>query len=305
MRAVLNLIATLVFLSFALLSCQDGSTPFNPDVSGNPAQSSIALQTAVIGNYVWHDENMDGIQNDGEIGLGDITVNLYDCEENMIALTTTNEEGHYHFEQLEAGEYMLGFEAPDGYQFSPRNQGDDDAVDSDPYPESGITECFTVEVDSENLNWDAGLFMMSDDDCTYGKGFWKNHCGMGPQDDLVSDLLPVRLGDEGGDYSINVETAEMAHEILGQHSYGHPSNGITKLYAHFLTAKLNIANGASDEDIAELVGEVDEFLADNSYEAWDELPHEDRQMVNDWKGTLGDYNEGEIGPGSCHDYLAN
>lgn len=304
MRTLSSSIVSLVFLSFVFSSCQDGSVPLNPDASQIRAQSNIVLQTAVIGNYAWLDENMDGIQDEEEAGLGDITVILYDCEENMIASTTTDEEGYYLFEELEAGEYFLGFEAPEGYQFSPQEQGDDDEIDSDPNAETGMTECFALEADSEDVSRDAGFFMMDNDDCTYGKGFWKNHAGMGPQEDLVSDLLPIWLGDDDGDFSMAVETSEMAFGILGQHIYGHPSNGITKLYAHFLTAKLNIANGASNDDISELVTDVDDFLADNDYNVWDELSQEDKQMINGWKGTFEDYNEGEIGPGSCNNHLA-
>jgi len=270
---------------------------------GLNGQSSIVLQNAAIGNYVWNDTNMDGIQADSEPGMDDVVVELYNCDEELIATDTTSEEGHYFFEGLDAGNYYLVFYAPDGYAFSPQDQGDNDAMDSDPNPETGMTECFAIEEDVEDASRDAGLYMMEDEGCTRGKGYWKNHCGFGPQDDLVTDLLPLWLGNEDGEYSMNVETAQIAYDILQQQTYGVPSNGITKLYAHLLTAKLNIANGASDDDIADLIAEVDDFLAANDYEGWSELSRDDRQMVNQWKGMLESYNEGEIGPGSCSDYM--
>jgi hypothetical protein len=141
--------------------------------------------------------------------------------------------------------------------------------------------------------------MMEDEGCTYGKGFWKNHAGMGPQEDLVTDLLPIWLGNSDGDYSLGVETAEMAYNVLQQHEYGHPSNGITRLYAHLLAAKLNIANGASDDDIGDVITDADNFLAGHDWESWNDLGHEDRQTINGWKDMLEDFNEGIIGPGSC------
>ena len=181
-----------------------------------------------------------------------------------------------------------------------KDQGDNDSLDSDVDPETGMTACFSLTEDEVNTTFDAGIYLMEEDNgCTYGKGFWKNHAGMGPQGDLVSDLLPIWLGNSDGDHSMNVETAEMAYNILQQHEYGEPSNGITRLYAHLLTAKLNIANGASDDDIAGVITEVDNFLAANSWEGWSDLGHEDREMVNGWKDMLEDYNEGMIGPGSC------
>jgi hypothetical protein len=244
---------------------------------------------------------MNGIQDEDEIGMEGITVNLYDCEDNMLATTTTDENGNYMFSELTAGDYMLGFMIPEDYVFTMMDQGDDDMVDSDVDPETGMTACFTLEADEANMSMDAGIYYMEEGGCTYGKGYWKNHTGMGPQDDLVTDLLPIWLGNSDGESSMNVETAEMAYDILQQHTYGEPSNGITKLYAHFLTAKLNIANGASGDDIADLITEIDAFLADHDWNDWSDLTQEERQMVNQWKGMVEGYNEGDIGPGSCGD----
>jgi hypothetical protein len=254
-----------------------------------------------LGDWVWYDDNMNGIQDEGEEGIGGVTVNLYNGEEEMIATATTDEMGYYMFSMLAPGDYYVEFMLMENYMFSPMNEGDDDAVDSDADPENGWTEVITLEEDMNNYDVDAGMYMGEDDGCTYGKGYWKNHCGMGPQEDLVTDLLPIWLGNDDGEMSMNVETAEMAYDILQQHTYGEPSNGITKLYAHLLTAKLNIANGADDGDIADLIEEIDDFLAEHDWESWDDLEHEDRQMVNQWKGQLEGYDEGETGPGACGD----
>ncbi len=274
------------------------------DIVDNTIDAGIYMMEmpgGVIGDYVWVDANMNGIQDEDEMGMEGIEVTLYDCEDNMLASTTTDADGMYWFTELEAGDYMLGFGIPEDYMFTMMNQGDDDAVDSDVYSETGMTECITLEMDEMNGTVDAGIYMMEDDGCTYGKGFWKNHSGFGPQDDLVTDLLPIWLGNSDGESSIAVETAQIAYDILRQHEYGHPSNGITRLYAHFLTAKLNVANGASDEDIADYIVEADNFLADNDWEDWNELDHDTRMMINDWKDMFEDYNEGDIGPGNCDD----
>ena len=50
-----------------------------------------------------------------------------------------------------------------------------------------------------------------------------------------------------------------------------------------------------------MIDEADDFLAEHDWEGWGDLSQDERQMVNDWKGTLGEYNEGEIGPGSCNE----
>lgn len=139
-----------------------------------------------------------------------------------------------------------------------------------------------------------------DSNCTHGKGFWKNHAGLGPQEDLVSALLPQTLG-SGGGKSLVVNTADTAFLVLQQHTFGEPSNGITKLYAHLLTAKLNIASGAASDDVDDVILAADAFLVDHDWKDWECLEKELRHDVQKWKGRLEAYNEGEIGPGSCDD----
>lgn len=290
------LIPLLAGIMIFSISCQDSS-----DITRPGSQRVISpLQTAAVGDYVWLDDNMDGIQDTTEAGIADVVVNLYSCDDSLIADAVTDADGYYMFDSLDAGDYYLEFELPDGYLFTLMDQGGDDELDSDVDPETGTTDCFTLTEDQSNMSLDAGMF--PDLGCTYGKGFWKNHTGLGPQPDLVTDLLPIWLGDEDDSSSMEVTTAEMAYDILQQHEYGDPSNGITRLYAHLLAAKLNIANGADDEDIAATITDADDFLGDYSWEHWGDLGPDQRQMVNGWKDMLESYNEGEIGPGSCDEY---
>ena len=296
----LFVLALTVLLIFSV-SCQDGSNLTDPNALNGQGSLMTPLDLASVGDFVWNDVNMDGIQDTSEYGMADVVVNLYTCEDTMIATTTTDADGAYLFEELEAGEYYIEFELPDGYLFTMMDEGDDE-FDSDADPETGITECFTLEADMPNMTIDAGIYMEEDDDCTHSKGFWKNHAGLGPQPDYVTDLLPIWLGTEDDSTSYEVDTPEMAVDFMQQHTYGHPSNGITKLYAQLLAAKLNIANGADDEDIADVISDADDFLGQYNWESWDDLEDEDRDAVMEWKGLLGDYNGGEIGPGSCDEY---
>jgi hypothetical protein len=84
-------------------------------------------------------------------------------------------------------------------------------------------------------------------------------------------------------------------------TYGSNSNGITKLYAQLLAAKLNFASDASDGAVADYVTDADAFLAVHDYMDWDGLSDEDKDMVMMWQGTFDDYNNGLIGPGHCED----
>jgi len=134
---------------------------------------------------------------------------------------------------------------------------------------------------------------------TYTIGYWKNHAGFGPQPDVVSPLLspPIWLGTEGGSKSLCVASAQTAVAVLKQKTYGTSSNGITKLYAQLLAAKLNIAAGAGDAAVGAVISAADAFLATKNQGAWSSLSSSQKSMVLGWASTLDAYNNGIIGPG--------
>lgn len=264
-------------------------------------------EIAAIGDTVWFDENINGIQEPGEWGFPDVTVNLYDCFDNFIATTTTDANGYYLFDNLTPGDYYVEFIKPEGYAFTLQDQGSDDAVDSDADPVTGIAICTTLEPFETDVTWDAGLYLLELDGCTLTIGFWKNHAGTGPQPDFVTPLLPIWLGNEGGTKSIEVTDAITAARIMGKNINGpifgtkKKSNGIIKLYAQLLGAKLNIENGADGSDVAGVIAEADAFLADYDWTDWRGLSKPEKQMVIGWMSMIDDYNNGIIGPGHCDD----
>jgi len=262
---------------------------------------TTVVEPACLGDYVWEDLNMDGIQDEGEPGREGVTVFLMDCEGGELASTVTDVDGFYMFCELEPGDYNVKFMLPVGYEFSPQDVGGDDAVDSDADPATGMTVCTTLDPGEYDMTWDAGIYMPVQDGCTLTIGFWKNHAGFGPQADVLSQYLPITLGDEGGSKSLVVNDAAMAVAILKQKTYGKPSNGITKLYAQMLAAKLNVASGASDSDISDYLDDADAFLADYDYMDWDSLSDDMRDDVMMWHKSFDMYNNGDIGPGHCGD----
>lgn len=140
-----------------------------------------------------------------------------------------------------------------------------------------------------------------DEGCSHTIGYWKTHAGFGPQADMVTQHLPIYLGDMGGDETMAIMTAQDAVDILKMKTYGKPSNGITKLYAQLLGTKLSIADGASDGDVADAIQDADAFLADYDYTDWKGLSKDMKDQIGDWKGMFDAYNNGEIGPGHCDD----
>jgi hypothetical protein len=140
--------------------------------------------------------------------------------------------------------------------------------------------------------------------CTLTIGFWKNHAGFGPQADVVTPLLPKLLGSSGGAKTQNVTTAAKAVQFLsfnGSNNVFAASNGINKLYAQLLAAKLNIASGASSSSIASVISAADAFLANNDSLSWAGLSKASQQTVLGWMTSLDNYNNGLNGPRHCDD----
>ncbi len=50
-----------------------------------------------LGNRVWRDANLDGVQDPGEAGIGAVTVHLYNSTNVLIATAVTDASGEYYF----------------------------------------------------------------------------------------------------------------------------------------------------------------------------------------------------------------
>lgn len=261
---------------------------------------TIEEPLASLGDTVWYDDNMNGIQDEGEGGVEGVTVQLFDCEGALLDEMLTDANGFYLFDNLPAGEYHVKFSnIPVGYVFTGQDQGGDDANDSDADPLTGETICTTLDAGEHDMTWDAGIYMPPQEGCSHTIGYWKTHAGFGPQADEVTQYLPIWLGTAGGAKSYQVTTAQMAVDFLSMNVYGTSSNGITKLYGQLLGAKLSIADGAADGDIAATIAAADAFLAAHNYLDWAGLSNAQKSMVNGWKDMLDQYNNGLIGPGHC------
>ena len=140
--------------------------------------AGIFQPRASLGDTVFLDEDQDGIQDDGEEGVEGVTVNLLDCDGNELDSTTTDASGNYSFTDLDPNvDYIVEFELPDGFEFSPADQGGDDAADSDA-GDDGRTPCTDLAPGENNPTLDAGIFIP---------------CDITPE---VTSVDPICLGEE-------------------------------------------------------------------------------------------------------------
>ncbi len=259
------------------------------------------VNDASVGSRVWNDANKNGIMDQDESGFAGIMTNLHECSGQFVASLITDSTGHFLFDSLPAGNYKLEFSLPPDYTFSPANAGSDDLFDSDADPLTGLTECFTVAASQHVENYTAGIYypVASDTSCTHSRKYWQHHSGFGWKRDLVGQFLPIWLGNEGGRHSVLVRSSIQAKLILLMANARSNSNGITRLYSEFLAAKLNIAYGATPDEIADEIVEADAFLAEHRWYHWRRLNADEKRLVRELDDIFRQFNEGEIGPGSC------
>jgi uncharacterized repeat protein (TIGR01451 family) len=128
------------------------------DVTWDAGLIPPAPQVASMGDFVWRDTNENGIQDVGESGFPNVTVNLYTAGGTLVSTTTTNSSGFYRFTGLTPGDYFVEFVLPgSSYTFAPANQGGSDDLDSDTDTTTGRTAVTTLVVGENDLTWDAGL----------------------------------------------------------------------------------------------------------------------------------------------------
>ncbi len=119
---------------------------------------SAAPQLAALGDYVWFDANNDGLQDNGETGVGGVTVDLMSSTNTVLATTTTDANGHYLFTNLAAGTYSVLFiPAPGSYHFTTATVGADTTIDSNANTTTGQTAPVTLAAGQTDLTIDAGL----------------------------------------------------------------------------------------------------------------------------------------------------
>jgi protocatechuate 3,4-dioxygenase beta subunit len=112
---------------------------------------------AVEGRY-FLDADRNGVDN-GEAGVAGKLVTLSKADGTVVATATTDANGHYVFNNVVAGNYVLGFEssAAQAREFTTANVGANDAIDSDADVVTGKTGVVTVVEGQTTADVDVGV----------------------------------------------------------------------------------------------------------------------------------------------------
>ncbi|PZU49075.1 MAG: hypothetical protein DI566_01795 [Microbacterium sp.] len=215
-------------------------TPAAQASGGLSFEITNTFKTYAVGDYVWIDDDRDGVQDAGESPLDGVTVELYrpgvdGAPATLVDSTTTTAEGFYVFDELEPGDYFVQYVLSTAdsaqYTFTTPTAGAV-GVDSNASTVStngsgqvvGRSATFTLDEDNAQIipsadydafdyavrashgidpTWDAGVVLR-----TYAVGdyVWLDANGNGAQDagEVPVDGVTVRLLDAAGNPAVDI-----------------------------------------------------------------------------------------------------
>jgi uncharacterized repeat protein (TIGR01451 family) len=119
-----------------------------------------------ISNFVWWDEDADGIQDPTEGGIAGVTITLFDGAGNVVytdqgvqITTVTDGTGLYDFTGLLPGSYIVEFIPPEDTQITLQYQGGNTTLDSNANPATNRTGVITIGGGQHDFTVDAGIVL--------------------------------------------------------------------------------------------------------------------------------------------------
>ena len=192
-----------------------------------------AYMLSSIGDYVWLDENRNGIQDENEHGVEGVTVILQshigDEAWSNEAVTVTDQDGKYIFTMLKSSEsygkqYRVVFDFADDTTVTMAMSGEDSGVDSDavfrmtdlgwvslPIP--------VLEYGTSDMTWDAGIVVTKG---TVGDFVWYDTNRNGIQDEGETGVAGIEVVleiNETGDVNNEDGWAILDETTTNEHGY--------------------------------------------------------------------------------------
>ena len=161
-------------------------------------------QRVVIGDFVWNDQDADGVQDPGEPGIDGVTVTAFFAATDSIAATTVTAAGGAYSFDLMPGTYYLVFDTPAGYQPTLADQGGD-AADSDANAVTGRTPNVSLTGGQSDLDIDAGFYQPG---TIFGRLYLDTN-GNGVQDGIepgIADVDVIVTDVNGATYVVSTDS---------------------------------------------------------------------------------------------------
>jgi len=148
-----------------------------------------------IGDYVWMDTNLNGIQDSDEAGVEGVEVTLYDENNTKVETQTTDSTGHYAFVIMAPGTYHIEFDHK--YYYTVVCPTCNEEQDSNVHGATNTTDPFDINWGETDMTMDAGIRPTAH----IGDYFWIDEDKDGLQDKSETVVVgaKVELLDENGD----------------------------------------------------------------------------------------------------------
>ncbi|EHT8094713.1 fibrinogen-binding adhesin SdrG C-terminal domain-containing protein [Staphylococcus pseudintermedius] len=247
----------------------DLSTPkHNHQFNIQPTDPNIDTSaTYRIGDFVWRDEDHNGVQNDGEHGLEGVLVSLKTADGVVLNTTTSDANGHYQFTNVQKGKYIVEFTTPEGYEATSKHTTANTEKDSD-----GLIA--NIDVTQDDMSIDAGFFPLEnwnaqpkDETYTIGDFVWRDEDHNGVQNDGEHGLEGVLVTLKTADGVVLNTTTSDAN---GHYQFTNVQKGkyiveFTTPEGYEATSKHTTANTEKDSD--GLIANIDVTQGDMSIDA--------------------------------------
>ncbi|EIZ4628890.1 fibrinogen-binding adhesin SdrG C-terminal domain-containing protein, partial [Staphylococcus pseudintermedius] len=247
----------------------DLSTPkHNHQFNIQPTDPNIDTSaTYRIGDFVWRDEDHNGVQNDGKHGLEGVLVTLKTADGVVLNTTTSDANGHYQFTNVQKGKYIVEFTTPEGYEATSKHTTANTEKDSD-----GLIA--NIDVTQDDMSIDAGFFPLEnwnpqpkDETYTIGDFVWRDEDHNGVQNDGEHGLEGVLVTLKTADGVVLNTTTSDAN---GHYQFTNVQKGkyiveFTTPEGYEATSKHTTANTEKDSD--GLIANIDVTQDDMSIDA--------------------------------------
>ncbi|MDR9832133.1 SdrD B-like domain-containing protein [Staphylococcus coagulans] len=221
--------------------------------------------TYTIGDFVWEDGDHNGVQNEGETGLANVTVTLKNEQGEVVAETQSDAQGHYQFTNVKKGKYEVVFTTPEGYEATSKHTTANTEKDS-----NGLVA--KIEVTKDDNSIDAGFFPLKNwnpEEPTYtiGDFVWEDGDHNGVQNEGETGLanVTVTLKNEQGEVVAETQSDAQGHYQFTNVKKGKYEVVFTTPEGYEATSKHTTANTEKDSD--GLVAKIEVTQDDNSIDA--------------------------------------
>ncbi|MCP4089329.1 MAG: hypothetical protein GY746_06010, partial [Gammaproteobacteria bacterium] len=218
---------------------------------------SVAIPGS-LGYSVWYDANLNGIREQGEPGISNVKVNLYDNTGTfLIAGAFTDPEGYYEFTGLMQGDYIVEFILSNGYSFTLQNQGENPETDSNADVNTGLSQVVHVSAGESVRYIDAGLY--TENPIMIGDLIWLdlNNDGVLGEGEGLADVVVILYNGDG------IKIAGTATDENGNYLFSNLPQGDYRVEVDTSTLPAGAILLADPDDVPDSLTDLPDQTADN------------------------------------------